>query len=121
ARAADRDGEERIRRFARSPEVPYLVTGASGGLGSALVERLRNETHPIRVMVRQLPERPEDGLPGVEYVRGDLADPDAVDRAVRAGATSGWATARCRCRWCTSTTWSTRWSWPPRATCTAAR
>jgi nucleoside-diphosphate-sugar epimerase len=81
ARAADRDQEERSRRLSSLPHVAYLVTGASGALGSALVDRLRKDgLGPIRVMVRTLPEKQ---LPGVEYVRGDLADPEAVDRAVR--------------------------------------
>ena len=83
ARAADEDDAVRVSKFAHTPEVPYLVTGASGGLGSALVERLRSEARPIRVMVRHLPDRPDEGLDGVEYVRGDLGDPEAVDRAVR--------------------------------------
>ncbi|HVR62944.1 MAG TPA: NAD-dependent epimerase/dehydratase family protein [Polyangia bacterium] len=80
ARAADRDAEERARKFPLSARIPYLVTGASGGLGSALLQRLRAEHQPVRVMVRRLPERPQEG---VEYVRGDLADPAAVDRAVQ--------------------------------------
>jgi predicted dehydrogenase/nucleoside-diphosphate-sugar epimerase len=83
ARAADRDGEERVRRFALSERVPVLVTGASGGLGSALVERLRASGQRVRVMVRSLPA---DAQPGLEYARGDLADPEAVDRAVHGAA-----------------------------------
>ena len=84
ARAADREHEERLKTFVVSPRVPTLVTGASGGLGSALVERLRAAgPGPIRVLVRRLPDAPQEGI---EYVRGDLADPDAVDRAVRGAA-----------------------------------
>jgi predicted dehydrogenase/nucleoside-diphosphate-sugar epimerase len=83
ARAADADDTARVAHFPHSAEVPYLVTGASGGLGSALVDRLRAEARPIRVMVRHLPDNAEDRLDGVEYVRGDLGDPEAVDRAVR--------------------------------------
>jgi 2-alkyl-3-oxoalkanoate reductase len=80
ARAADRDDEARVRAFPLSATVPYVVTGASGGLGSALVARLRKEARPIRVVVRRLPDKPEDGL---EYVRGDLGDPEVIDRAIR--------------------------------------
>jgi nucleoside-diphosphate-sugar epimerase len=64
--------------------VVNLVTGASGGLGSALVERLRREGGRVRALVRRLPGAPLDG---VEWVRGDLADADAVDRAVQGTAT----------------------------------
>jgi predicted dehydrogenase/nucleoside-diphosphate-sugar epimerase len=80
ARAADRDYEARLRKFPIGAETPYLVTGANGGLGSALVARLRAEGHRVRVMVRRLPTRTEEGI---EYAIGDLADPEAVDRAVR--------------------------------------
>jgi 2-alkyl-3-oxoalkanoate reductase len=96
ARAADREHAETTRGLRLDATVPFLVTGASGGLGSALVERLRRDGARVRVMVRRVPERPQEG---VEYVRGDLADPEAVDRAVagtaavfHAGATmkGGW-------------------------------
>ncbi len=96
ARAADRDHEAQLRAHQISDASPYLVTGASGGLGSALVDRLRRDGKRVRAMVRRMPDRP---LEGVEYVRGDLADATAVDRAVRgvrcvfhAGATmkGGW-------------------------------
>jgi nucleoside-diphosphate-sugar epimerase len=96
ARAADRAHETEARARQISAQVPYLVTGASGGLGSALVARLRGQGKTVRVMVRRMPERPEAGI---EYVRGDLGDPAAVEAAVRgvgcvfhAGATmkGGW-------------------------------
>jgi nucleoside-diphosphate-sugar epimerase/predicted dehydrogenase len=80
ARAADRDHEANAKSFPLSPRIPYLVTGASGGLGSALVERLLADGHKVRVMVRSLPTVPREG---VEYARGDLGDPAAVDRAVQ--------------------------------------
>jgi predicted dehydrogenase/nucleoside-diphosphate-sugar epimerase len=84
ARAADRDQEAIEDRFKLSHHVPYLVTGASGGLGSAVVDRLLAEgAGPVRVLVRRLPDRPREG---VEYVRGDLGDPVAVERAVRGAA-----------------------------------
>jgi predicted dehydrogenase/nucleoside-diphosphate-sugar epimerase len=67
-------------RYALAPSVPYLVTGAGGNLGSALVERLRADGHRVRIFVRRAPDLVPDG---VEVVVGDLADPEAVDRAVR--------------------------------------
>lgn len=83
AREADLAADKIIQKFPLSAQVPYLVTGASGGLGSAVVERLRSEGHRVRVMVRKLPAQPKEGI---EYARGDLADPEAVDRAVRGAA-----------------------------------
>jgi 2-alkyl-3-oxoalkanoate reductase len=57
-----------------------LVTGASGLLGRALLDRLRRDGESIRVLVRR--RSPElEGLPGVQVVYGDLGDPEAVDRA----------------------------------------
>ncbi len=80
ARAADQDGCERKQRFRLSESVPVLVTGASGGLGSAVVERLRAQGMRVRVLVRRLPEEAPEGM---EIAQGDLGDPVAVDRAVR--------------------------------------
>lgn len=59
-----------------------LVTGATGLLGSHLVERLIARGHWVRALVRPS-GRPDflDAL-GVEVLRGDLTDPAACDRAV---------------------------------------
>ena len=76
--------------------VPFLVTGAGGRLGGAVVRRLRAEGHRVRGFVRTLPEAPIDG---VEYAVGDLADADAVDRAVRGAETVIHAGAATRGSW----------------------
>lgn len=73
-----------------------LVTGASGGLGSALVERLRQERARVRALVRRLPSAANDGI---EFVRGDLADADAVDRAVQGATTVFHAGATMKGTW----------------------
>ena len=101
AQAAERDDEERRSRVPRTPKVDFLVTGASGGLGSALVERLRREGHSVRAFVRRLPEP----LPqGVDVALGDLGDPSAVDAAVAgakvvfhvgAAMKGGWTAHQC--------------------------
>jgi nucleoside-diphosphate-sugar epimerase/predicted dehydrogenase len=58
-----------------------LVTGASGLLGRAVLDRLRRSGEPVRVLVRR-PSPELEQLPGVQVVYGDLGDPAAVDRAV---------------------------------------
>jgi nucleoside-diphosphate-sugar epimerase/predicted dehydrogenase len=82
ARAADAEYAEKLAQFSTAAKVPFLVTGASGSLGRATVARLLAEGHTVRVFVRRIPERPQ---PNVEYVFGNLGDPEAVGRAV-AGA-----------------------------------
>ncbi|MEO8843040.1 MAG: NAD-dependent epimerase/dehydratase family protein [Kofleriaceae bacterium] len=82
ARAADADHAAKLSTFKTAAKVPFLVTGASGSLGKATVKRLLADGHKVRVLVRRIPAQPE---PNVEYVFGNLGDPDTVDRAV-AGA-----------------------------------
>jgi len=72
--------EANLARFPLSDTIPYLVTGASGSLGKAVVRRLRADGHKVRVFVRRIPEKPQDGL---EYAIGNLGDPVAVDTAVK--------------------------------------
>jgi predicted dehydrogenase/nucleoside-diphosphate-sugar epimerase len=84
ARAAEADHKAKLATFPLSDKVPFLVTGASGNLGRATVQRLREQGHRVRVLVRRIPAKPQDG---VEYCFGDLGDPDAVDRAVEGAET----------------------------------
>lgn len=53
----------------------WLVTGAAGGLGTALVRRLVAEGHPVRALVRDLRGAAHlAGMAGVELVDGDITD-----------------------------------------------
>ena len=80
ARAAEEDHAQRLAQFPISEKVPFVVTGASGKLGHAIVERLRSEGKRVRVFVRQIPTVPVDGI---EYAFGNLGDPAAVNRAIQ--------------------------------------
>ena len=92
---------DRVLRLKESLEPrKILVTGASGLLGRALLDRLRASGESVRVLVRR--RAPElERLPDLQVVYGDLGDPEAVDRAVagvqlvyHVGATTrgrGWA------------------------------
>jgi len=56
-----------------------LVTGGGGFLGRAVVERLVNRGDQVRSLSRSV--YPELTAMKVEQIRGDISDPDAVDRA----------------------------------------
>ncbi len=57
------------------------LTGATGFLGGAVLERLIAEEHGVRALTR----RPQPERPGVEWIAGDLADAAALGALV-AGA-----------------------------------
>jgi nucleoside-diphosphate-sugar epimerase len=60
-----------------------LVTGATGQLGSHIVEQLRAAGESVRVLVRPGRDLAFLQQQGVEIVEGDLRDPKAVGRAVK--------------------------------------
>ena len=70
--------------MSRSRGVPNdLVTGATGMLGSHIAERLVALGRRVRAIVRPGSDARFLEALGVEILRGDLADPDACDRAVQ--------------------------------------
>ncbi len=80
-READGDRDRALRLKESLEPRRILVTGASGLLGRALLDRLRDNGERVRVMVRRRSLELEQ-LPGVQVVYGDLGDPEAVDRAI---------------------------------------
>lgn len=62
---------------------PVLVVGASGQLGTRIVQQLAAAGRPVRAMVRSTSQ--VDHLPrsGVELVIGDLMQPESLDAACR--------------------------------------
>jgi nucleoside-diphosphate-sugar epimerase len=93
---ARRDRELRVKEPLEPRRI--LVTGASGLLGRALVERLRANGESVRVLVRRASPHLEQ-LPGVQVVYGDLGDPEAVDRAIAGVRLVYHAGATMRGRW----------------------
>jgi len=68
------------------------VTGATGFVGAALVRRLLQAGASVRALARRSARADELEARGVEVVRGDLRDAEAVERAV-AGAEVVYHTA----------------------------
>jgi nucleoside-diphosphate-sugar epimerase len=60
-----------------------LVTGATGLLGSHIVEQLRQRGEDVRVLVRANSDRSWLDTQGVEYVEGDLNDKAAITTAMQ--------------------------------------
>lgn len=61
-----------------------LLTGAAGGLGTAVADAFLQ--HGWRVVAPELPDAAGELAAGVEPVAADLTDPDSVEQAVRVAA-----------------------------------
>lgn len=73
---------------------PTLVVGASGQLGTRIVQQLSAAKRPVRAMVRASSRQQQLRLPHVDIVHGDLTDPASLDAACQgAGAVIATATA----------------------------
>src|ERR1017187_1976701 len=82
SRRADAEKKARLAVSAPVPPARVLVTGGTGGLGKAVVKRLRERGELVRVLAhRPNPAMEED--PRIHLVYGDLGDPLAVERAVK--------------------------------------
>ena len=60
-----------------------LVTGATGLLGSHIVEQLRRRNRPVRVLVRPGSDRSWLETQGVEFAEGDITQPETLAEACR--------------------------------------
>ena len=61
---------------------PILLVGGTGHLGSLILDELRKQGHPVRLLLRPGRVAPE----GVECVEGDLDDARSLDAAVDGAA-----------------------------------
>ncbi len=62
---------------------PTLVVGASGQLGTRLVQQLSAARRPVRALVRKSSKQQHLRLPHVDIVHADLTDPASLDAACR--------------------------------------
>ena len=56
-----------------------LVTGATGTVGRAVVEQLKADGQPVRILIRTASRMAD--LSGVEAVQGDLNKPETLEPA----------------------------------------
>ncbi len=59
-----------------------LITGATGKVGSNLIRRLRASPRPDLVIRALCHNRALPAAPGLEVVKGTIADRDSVERAM---------------------------------------
>ncbi len=90
-RGADRSTHRRAAASATSSTRAtragtVLLTGASGGVGAALLQELVAQGRPVRALVRPESAHLVAGA-GVEVAEGDLADQDSLRRAVEGADT----------------------------------
>ncbi len=62
---------------------PVLVVGATGDLGGRVVRELLARGNHVRALVREGSDADSLAADGVEIARGDLLDPDSLERALR--------------------------------------
>ncbi len=74
------------------PDKPVLVVGATGHVGSQIVTKLAGDGRSVRALVRESGKLIHGAPRSVEYVVGDLNDPESLRRAV-SGAGAVVATA----------------------------
>lgn len=70
------------------------VFGATGGIGAAVVARLRADSIAVRALTRDASKLQAE--PGLTVVAGDIADPEAVERTVAGADAVIWAAGATR-------------------------
>lgn len=77
--------------------MPIFITGGTSSIGRVLIKCLAHEGQAVRVLVRPASDRQGLGLPGVEFVSGDVTNPASVksgmqgcDRVIHMAAIVGY-------------------------------
>ena len=60
-----------------------LVAGATGGTGRLIVRHLADQGYPVRALVRDMEQGKEMLGGGIEYVEGDVREPDSLEAAMQ--------------------------------------
>ncbi len=60
-----------------------FITGGTSSIGRVLIQQLAKDGQQMRLLVRQGSKRTGLELPGVEFVLGDVTDPEAVRRGMQ--------------------------------------
>ena len=77
---------------------PVFVTGGTGFVGGRLVAALLTRGRVVRALARPASRRQAGIAEGVEWVPGDVLDPDSVRRGM-AGCTEVFHLAACARSW----------------------
>lgn len=91
--AITRDVADEPKLSPSRPRIPtgdcdVVVLGGTGFIGRSVVERLLANDAKVRVMARSIPLLdPDERLADAEYVAGEIADADAVKRAMKGAQT----------------------------------
>lgn len=59
-----------------------FITGATSSIGRVLAKELAKSGEPMRILARKTSNRSGIELPGVEFIYGDVTDPEAVRRGM---------------------------------------
>jgi nucleoside-diphosphate-sugar epimerase len=63
-------------------DMTIFITGGKSSIGRVLVKELAKVSTPMRVLARKTSNRKGLELPGVEFVYGDVTDPEAVRKGM---------------------------------------
>ncbi len=60
-----------------------LITGGTSSIGRVLVKELAREGQQMRILARKTSNREGLTLPGVDFVYGDVTDPESIREGMK--------------------------------------